>query len=393
MKFKDMNIEQSVLGSLDGIGFEKPTKIQSETIPIIKQGHDVIGQSETGSGKTGAFGIPLVEKVAKDGGIQALILAPTRELAMQIAKNLREYSSLKELYVQTIYGGAPMEPQTRGLRNAEIVVGTPGRILDHMRRGTMNLSNVKVFVLDEADKMIDMGFIDDIKKIEKNIPKSRQTLLFSATMPSGLTKIVSSFTNNAKKIKTKTKVEESLLKQYYYDIDYRRKFSLLVHLIEEEKPGLAIIFCNTRRDTDNVNNNLKENGVNSMGLHGGLSQQRREKVIERFHKGKSKVLVATDVAARGLDIKNVTHIFNYDIPQNPEEYTNRIGRTARAGRYGKAISLLTNDDHNSFRKIITSFSYNIEKMKTPNFKILPFKVQRNRGFRRFGHQGRKYTRR
>ena len=218
-------------------------------------------------------------------------------------------------------------------------------------------------------------------------------MLFSATMPSGLTKIVSSFTNNAKKIKTKTKVEESLLKQYYYDIDYRRKFSLLVHLIEEEKPGLAIIFCNTRRDTDNVNNNLKENGVNSMGLHGGLSQQRREKVIERFHKGKSKVLVATDVAARGLDIKNVTHIFNYDIPQNPEEYTNRIGRTARAGRYGKAISLLTNDDHNSFRKIITSFSYNIEKMKTPNFKILPFKVQRNRGFRRFGHQGRKYTRR
>jgi len=389
MKFKDMNIEQSILDSLDGIGFKKPTKIQSETIPIIKKGHDVIGQSETGSGKTAAFGIPLVEKVVKGQNIQALILAPTRELAIQIAKNLKEYSSLKELYVQTVYGGAPMEPQIRGLRNAEIVVGTPGRILDHIRRGTMNLSHVKIFVLDEADKMIDMGFIDDIKKIEKNVPKSRQTLLFSATMPSGLTKIVSSFTNDAKRIKTKLKVEESLLKQYYCDIDYKRKFSLLVHLIKEEKPNLAIIFCNTRRDVDNVNNNLKENGINSMGLHGGLSQQRREKVIEKFHRRKSKILVATDVAARGLDIKNVTHIFNYNIPQNPEEYVNRIGRTARAGNYGKAISLLTKDDHSSFRKIIASFSYNIEKMKSSNFELLPFKVQqRNRRF-----SGRRYTRR
>lgn len=385
MKFEDMNIEQSILGSLNDIGFKQPTKIQSETIPIIKKGYDVIGQSETGSGKTAAFGIPLLEKVLKGQNIQALVLAPTRELAIQITKNLREYSSFKRIYIQAIYGGAPMEPQVKGLKRAEIIVGTPGRILDHIRRGNMNLKNVKTFVLDEADKMIDMGFIEDIKEIERNISKNRQTLMFSATMPENLKRIAIRFTKNPKRIKTKTKVDENFLKQYYYNIDYRKKFSLLVHLIKEEKPNLAIVFCNTRRDVDIVSKNLKYNKLNTEALHGGLSQRRREEVIKAFHKGLIKILVATDVAARGLDIKNVTHIFNYNIPKNPDEYTNRIGRTARAGKSGKAISLLTKDDHNSFRKIITSFLYNIEKKGTPNFKVLPFKKDQyneNKNFRK-----------
>ncbi len=386
MKFEDMNIEKSILGSLNDIGFEKPTRIQSETIPIIKQGYDVIGQSETGSGKTAAFGIPLVEKVVKNSKIQALVLAPTRELALQIANDLTKYSRFKELYIQTVYGGVSMGPQVFGLRKAEIVVGTPGRILDHMQRGNLDLSNLKIFVLDEADKMIDMGFIDDIEMIERNIPKNRQTLLFSATMPESLMRIREKFTKNAKKIKTEIKVRDDFLRQYYCDIDHKRKFSLLVHLIKQEKPNLAIIFCNSRREADLVSMNLRYNGINATVLHGGLSQQRREDVMESFHKGIKRVLVATDVAARGLDIKNVTHIFNYSIPRDAEEYTNRIGRTARAGELGKAISLLSKEDHDSFRRIINSFSYDIKKMEVSNFRMLPFNKYQLHENRNFGNR-------
>jgi ATP-dependent RNA helicase DeaD len=384
MKFENMNIEKSVLGSLNDIGFEEPTRIQYESIPIIKQGYDVIGQSETGSGKTAAFGIPLIEKVVKGEKIQALVLAPTRELARQIASDLKKFSRSKKLHIQTVYGGVSIRPQIFGLRKAEIVVGTPGRILDHMRRGTLNTSNLKIFVLDEADEMIDMGFIEDIKTIEKNIPKNRQTLLFSATMSDNLIRIRDSFTKNAKKIKTKIKVSDDILKQYYCDVNQRTKFSLLVHLIKQEKPKLSIIFCNTRRMVDAVSRNLKDNGVNATALHGGLSQARREKVMENFHRGISRVLVATNVAARGLDIKNVTHIFNYNIPKDAEDYSNRIGRTARAGKSGKSISLLSRDDHGSFTRIIKTFSHDIKKMKITNFKILPFKKHqhnRNRNFR------------
>jgi len=386
MKFEDMNIEDSILCSLNDLGFKQPTRIQSETIPIIKQGYDVIGQSETGSGKTAAFGIPLVEKVAKGGRVQALVLAPTRELARQIKNDLMKFSRNKGLYVQTVYGGVSMEPQIFGLRKAEIVVGTPGRILDHMQRGNLDLRNLKIFVLDEADKMIDMGFIDDIEMIEKHIPKDRQTLLFSATMPDSLLRIRERFTKNAKKIKTETKVREDFLRQYYCDIDYKTKFSLLVHLINQESPNLAIIFCNSRRDVDLVSRNLQFNGINATSLHGGLSQQRREEVMASFHKGIKRVLVATDVAARGLDIKNVTHIFNYSIPKDAEEYTNRIGRTARAGESGKAISLLSKEDHESFRRIITNFSYDIKKMEVSDFKILPFNKQQYQEHRNFGNR-------
>jgi len=260
-----------------------------------------------------------------------------------------------------------------------------------MQRGNLDLSSLKIFVLDEADKMIDMGFIEDIEKIERNIPKNRQTLLFSATMPDSLIKIRERFTRNAMKIKTKTKVEEDVLKQYYCDIDYKRKFSLLVHLIEQEKPNLAIIFCNSRRDADLVARNLQDNNINATVLHGGLSQQQREKVMENFHKGITRFLVATDVAGRGLDIKNVTHIFNYNIPKNAEEYTNRIGRTARAGESGKAISLLIKDDHDSFRRIITDFSYDIKKMEVSDFRILPFNKYRFNENRNF--ETRKFFRR
>ena len=394
MKFENMNIEESIRGSLNELGFVTPTKIQMETIPLIKQGYDVIGQSETGSGKTAAFGIPIVEVVEKGKGIQAIILAPTRELANQIAKDLGNYSSLKKLYIQTVYGGVAIMPQVTGLRKADIVVGTPGRMLDHMRRGTIDLRNLKFFVLDEADKMIDMGFIDDIKEIERQVPKKRQTLLFSATMSSRLEEIRDRFTKNPKKIKTRNKVREDVLRQFYCDIDPRNKFSLLVHLINEQNPSLSIVFCNTRRTANEVYNNLCFNKVNAMLLHGGLTQDKREKTLEDFHSGKVKVLVATDVAARGLDIQNVSHVFNYNIPQDIEDYANRIGRTARAGKSGKAITLLSREDHNSFRKVCSTFSYDVEKLAVKDFRKLPFKrsVTRRFGNRNFGNRrfGRRF---
>ncbi|MFH1473937.1 MAG: DEAD/DEAH box helicase [Candidatus Aenigmatarchaeota archaeon] len=390
MKFENMNIEQSIKDSLNNLGFENPTEIQVETIPLIKEGHDVIGQSETGSGKTAAFGIPIVDKVEKGKGIQAIILAPTRELAKQISKDLESYSRLKQLYVQTVYGGVAMMPQVSGLRKADIVVGTPGRMMDHMRRGTIDTRNLKFFVLDEADKMIDMGFIEDIEEIERQVPKERQTLLFSATMSSRLEDIRNRFTNNAKKIKTKNKVSDEVLKQYYCDTDPRSKFSLLVHLINEENPSLSIVFCNTRRTADEICMNLNSNKVDAMALHGGLTQDKRERTLEAFHKGKMRILVATNVAARGLDIKDVSHVFNYNIPQDKEDYANRIGRTARAGKSGKAISLLCREDHEPFRRINRAFSYDVEKLVIKDFKNLPFKRSgpSREGFRRGGFGNR-----
>ena len=390
MKFEDLNIEDSVLGSLKKIGYKEPTEIQAETIPLIKQGHDVIGQSQTGSGKTAAFGIPLVEKVEKGGKIQALVLAPTRELSLQTAGELTKFSKLKGLYVQTIYGGVGYEPQICGMKKAEIVVGTPGRILDHIRRGNLNLSNVKMFVLDEADKMIDMGFAEDIEEIEKVMSKEKQNLLFCATMPERLDTMKRRFTRNAKDIRTRLKVDDNILQQFYCDADRKSKFSLLVHLIKQENPDLSMIFCNSRRETDSVTKNLRANKVKACAIHGGLTQARRERVIEDFHKGKINILVATDVASRGLDIDNVTHIFNYNIPKDAESFVNRIGRTARAGKNGKAISLLSREDHESFRRIVSQFSYDIDKLEIDNFKMLPFDTGRKerRGSRKtFGSRG------
>jgi ATP-dependent RNA helicase DeaD len=318
-----------------------------------------------------------------------LILAPTRELSIQTAKELRKFSKLKGLYVQTVYGGVSYNPQITGLQKAEIVVGTPGRILDHIRRGNLILSKLKIFVLDEADKMIDMGFAEDIEEVEKVMPKKRQNLLFCATMPERLESMKKRFTRNAKDIKTKIKVDENVLKQFYCDANRKTKFSLLVHLIKQEDPNLLMIFCNSRRETDLIAKNLKNNKIRAMALHGGLTQARREMLMEDFHKGKINILVATDVASRGLDIDNVTHIFNYNIPKDAESFTNRIGRTARAGKKGKAISLLSREDHEAFRRIVSQFSYDITKMEIKNFKILPFDIGR-RGGRNSGRPRRAF---
>ena len=351
MKFDEMNIEQSVLTSLHKINFYEPTPIQEEAIPLIKAGNDIFGRAHTGSGKTGAFGIPIVEKSIPGDGVQALILEPTRELAKQVAGEMKKFSVKKRVKITTVYGGTGYGPQIKGLKNADIVVGTPGRVIDMIDKGHLRVDGIIMFVLDEADKMIDMGFFDDIVTIATNMPKQRQTMLFSATMPQKLKHIRKRFSKKAVVVESKLKVDESALKQYCYFIPYMKKFSLLLHLISEEEPAKTIVFCNARKEADDVAWNLRDNGINARSLHGGLPQNKREKIMKQFHGGSIDVLVATDVAARGLDIKKISHIFNYSIPLNADDYANRIGRTARAGEEGIAISLISRDDKEPFRKI------------------------------------------
>lgn len=367
-----MGIQDEILMSIGAMGLKEPTRIQSEAIPLIKGGYDVIGQSETGSGKTAAFGIPLVEKVVKGKPGQALILLPTRELALQISESLAKYSAAKGLRVVCVYGGAAMGPQISGLRHSEIIVGTPGRVLDLMGQGHLRTANVHTFVLDEADKMVDMGFIDDVAEIAEHLPEERQTLLFAATMPEGLEEVIARFTRDPKKIRTEIKVKEDLLEQYYCNVERKMRFSLLVRLFKDELPKNAIVFCNSRREVESLAKNLNKVGIAAVAIHGGLSQSRRESVIDSFHRGRISVLVATDVAARGLDFKNVSHVFNYSIPKNSEDYVNRIGRTARAGERGKAISLLTTEDYGFFRRIVNLYEFSVQEIEYGDLERLPF---------------------
>jgi len=317
MKFSEMHLKKEVVDALTEIGLTDPTGIQEKTIPAILSGKDVLGQAETGSGKTAAFGVPIINAIEPGNGLQALIIAPTRELAEQISKEMVKFSKYKHLKIVPVYGGVDIEPQIHRLRDADIVAGTPGRILDHMERRTMNLTRVRFLVLDEADRMLDMGFIEDMERIIEATPKNRQTLLFGATMPWLFLEMSKKYMKTPEVVSLGKKVDEALLKQEYYEVEQGRKFSLLVHLISKEEPKLAIIFCNSRFMSDAVANNLMRLGFEAHAIHGGHSQEKRNRIMEGFHAGKVHILVATDVAARGLDIKNVTHVFNYDVPDNP----------------------------------------------------------------------------
>ena len=377
------------------LGFQEMTEIQKKSIPLIQAGKDVIGQSMTGSGKTAAFGFPLLEKMAYGHGIQALILVPTRELCEQVNEQLRKFSKYKRMNIFAVYGGVSINPQISNLRHADIVVGTPGRILDHLQRGTLNLQKVKVLVLDEADKMFDMGFVEDVHKIISQTPRQRQTLLFSATMSSQVHEIVRNYMNNPEKVKVQSYVEEGKLDQFYYNIPSREKFSLLVHLLKQENAGLVIIFCATRSRVNVVAKNLSQHGFQVEPLHGGLSQNQRKRAIDAFHGNKVDILVASDVAARGLDIKNVSLIVNYDIPKTSKEYIHRIGRTARAGMSGKVISMLSEEDHENFRNVLSDRSLVIQKVESPQFeKVAFFSVGRQHEDRGGGYRGpqRRYGR-
>ena len=382
MIFEELNVKKELVQGLKEMGLKEPTEIQTKAIPLIKQGKDVISISKTGSGKTAAFGVPILENIKQGQGIQYLIIAPVRELAVQISNELRKFGKYIKFSVTAVYGGVSINPQIEAMQRADIVVSTPGRLLDHLENYDLKLDKIKCVVLDEADKMVEMGFIEDIRKILNETPNNRQTLLFGATISNEIDELKQEYMHDPAVAQAESHVEEEYLEQYYYDVKQFEKFSLLVHLLKKEKKDLAIVFCSARSTVEMVTKNLRDNGIKADMIHGKLTQNRRLKVIENFHKGRPNILVASAVAARGLDIKDVSHIFNYDLSQDAQEYVHRVGRTARAGKQGKAITLLSERDHDVFREILNRYPVKVEQLPLENFERLRF----NSG-RRFGGRG------
>ena len=362
--FEQFGLSQELLKSIERQGIVKPTEIQEKSIPHIMTGKDIIGESATGSGKTLAFGCGIIENVKPRQGLQALILAPTRELAEQIKDSLRQLT--KELRIITVYGGVGINPQIEGLKRSEIVVATPGRMLDHLNRRTVNTSKIKVLVLDEADRMLDMGFIDSVEKIIATCPRDRQTLFFSATLSTQIKNLASKYMKNPTRVQAENFVDPTKLEQIYYDVKKHLKLSLLIHLLKTNRKGLDMIFCNSRTTANFVVKNLKANKIKAIGLHGGLSQNQRTRTLQQFNDSKFDVLVCTDVAARGLHIGDVSSVYNYEIPRDSKDYVHRIGRTARAGESGKVINLLCEFDYDNFSRVLAEYrEFTIDKMEVP----------------------------
>ncbi|VVB93183.1 putative ATP-dependent RNA helicase [uncultured archaeon] len=366
--FKNLGINEFVLKSINDSKFESPSEIQEKSIPLILAGKDVIAGSATGSGKTLAFAAGILQNSEKGKGIQALVLTPTRELAEQVASALIKFSKYRPLGIIAVYGGVGINPQIKGLKTADVVVGTPGRILDHIQRSTIKFGNVKTLVLDEADRMFDMGFKDDVERIIRKCPTERQTLLFSATITKDVVRLSRSHMKKPLQVSVDSYVDPKKLIQTYYDVGDEMKFSLLVHLLKHENSDLVMVFCNTKRNTDKVARNLRFSGIDAQAIHGGLPQGKRNDVMRSFHSGKSCVLVCTDVAARGLDIEGVSHVYNYDIPRESKQYIHRIGRTARAGAEGKAINILSRNDYDNLSAVLKENDVDIKEETVPAFE-------------------------
>ena len=369
MNFEEFDISDNILKAIDELGFKKPTPIQKKAIPIALKNRDITAQAQTGSGKTFAFMIPILEKVfIPDKSPQAIILCPTRELCIQVAGEIDKLAKyIKKLKVLAVYGGQPIGKQTRVLKKGvHIVVGTPGRVIDHIQRGNLDLIGVETVVLDEADEMLDMGFRDDIEQILNVAPHQRQTLLFSATIPQEIKKIAKNYQKNPKFIKIENKKENiPKIKQYSFKTDHKHKFDDLCKLFDIYGINSALIFCNTKKGVDFVFKNLKKTGYSCQALHGDMTQKTRDKVMNKFRNGNVRFLVATDVAARGLDITNLDFIINYDVAQNHDAYVHRIGRTARAGSSGYALTLVTSQDVPSFNNIKRENKTKIEEKRIP----------------------------
>ena len=366
--FEDLGLSGALLRSIKEVGYEEPTPIQIATIPALITGDDIIAQAQTGSGKTAAFGFPIIESIdPRLRKVQALILCPTRELAIQVSEALHKYGRHKEVETLPIYGGQAYERQFRGLqRGVQIVVGTPGRVMDHMRRGTLDLDALAFFVLDEADEMLDMGFIEDIEWILQQVPASRQTALFSATMPPRIVDLARTHMREPRRISVAGKqmtVPET--RQSYFEVPRSRKTDALTRILDAEEPGSAMIFCRTKHQVDELGESLLARGYAVETLHGDLSQAQRDRVMRRFRGNQADILIATDVAARGLDIPEVSHVINYDIPESAEAYVHRIGRTGRAGRTGEAITLITPRETRWLRQIERIVKAPIEPRRLP----------------------------
>ncbi len=373
--FASLGLSTPLVGAVTALGYEEPTPIQREAIPILLSGADMLGQAATGTGKTAAFALPLLDKLSRDkagrGKVRALVLVPTRELAMQVAEALHKYAKGSSLTVVPVYGGAPMDHQIRALRRGtEVVVGTPGRVLDHMRRRTLDLSLVEVLVLDEADEMLDMGFAEDIDAIVKETPETRQTALFAATFAPRIMSIAGRHLKTPKKVQIAQEKRAPgklpQVRQVAFIVGKGQKIAALNRILDFESPKSAIVFCRTRLEVDELTDTLNAHGYGAQALHGGMVQKQRDRVMQLFRTEKADILVATDVAARGLDIEHVSHVINFDLPTAAEVYVHRIGRTGRIGREGVAITLLAPREQRFLQYVERLTKQRIEIGKLPS---------------------------
>jgi len=384
--FSALGLTDALVKAVAALGYEEATPIQREAIPVLLTGKDIIGQAGTGTGKTAAFALPMLHRLietpaseaSKKGAVRAMILVPTRELAMQVAEAVHKYAKKTTLTVVPLYGGAPMDQQIRALRRGvDIVVATPGRALDHLRRTTLDLTALEVLVLDEADEMLDMGFAEDLEAILTSTPETRQTALFAATMAPRIASIAERHLRKPERITIKAEKRAAgkmpLVRQVAYMVSRQQKGFALGRILEFEDPTSAIVFCRTRIEVDELTDTLKSHGYGAQALHGGLDQRQRDRVMQLFRSGKSDVLVATDVAARGLDIDHVSHVINYDIPTAPEVYVHRIGRTGRIGREGVAITLLDPREQRTLRYIESLIKQKIDVVALPTLAALKAK--------------------
>ncbi|NJE08856.1 DEAD/DEAH box helicase [Thermococcus sp. M39] len=365
MSFEKLGLSENTLGADRRKGFSEPTDIQREVIPLFLRGDaDIVGQSQTGTGKTASFALPLVDVINEyEREVQAIILTPTRELALQVTDEIKSLRGKKRIRVLSVYGGQPIGPQIRSLRKgAHIVVGTPGRVLDHIRRGTLRLDGIQYFILDEADRMLDMGFIDDIRAIFRETPRNKRVLMFSATMPREVLRLAKRYMKEYELIRTSSdEPVPELVEQEYIEVVPARKISVLKRILNSKFYG--IIFCQTKRETRILAEKLARMGYSAEALNGDMSQRSRERTLMRFKRRKINILVATDVAARGIDVQDITHIVNYSLPQNAEMYIHRIGRTGRAGKRGKAITFIMPGEYRRLRYIESVAKVSIKKSK------------------------------
>ncbi len=368
VSFYELGLAEPIARAVAEMGFETPTPIQAKAIPVLISGRDLIGNAQTGTGKTAAFGLPLIQMIDPERvEPQALILAPTRELAVQVAGGIHDFAKNSGIRVVVVYGGQPIDRQFRSLKNgAHVVVGTPGRVLDHLRRGSLSFTNVKYCVLDEADEMLALGFTEDLDAILAELPVERQLAFFSATMPARIMALTKKFLRDPVHITIKSKQRTlDTTNQTYYEVPPGKKLEALARVLDMETPGPTIVFCRTRQETSDLSENLRMRGYNTEALHGDMNQQERDRVMRRFRDGQADLLIATDVAARGLDIETVTHVINYDIPWDVEQYIHRVGRTGRAGRSGDAITLVSGRERAQLKNIERMIGSTIKPARIP----------------------------
>ena len=351
MTFKEFNLKASLFKGIEKAGFVEPSPIQKEAIPVVLDGKDIVAQAQTGTGKTAAFGLPILQNMSCKGGVETLVVVPTRELAMQVSDELYKFGKFLDIKTATVYGGTSYDRQIKHIKNASIIIATPGRLLDLLKGGKINIAP-KYVVLDEADEMLDMGFLDDIKAIFKFMPEKRQTLLFSATMPKPIKELAKTILIEPTFITiTKTDVTNKNISQSFYIVEEYERDDALMRLFDYKNPTKSIVFCKMKRDVDRLATYLVSQGFSAKGLHGDMEQRQREEVIKAFKTGNLEVLIATDVAARGLDVNDVSHVFNYQLPYDSEPYVHRIGRTGRGGKTGVAVSIVTPSEFRSLKKI------------------------------------------